>query len=78
MLERFEGYKSGLKKGGIEYDGRLVVHTDGILEEEGYKGMKELLPSKPDAVYAQSDYLAIGVIKAVKEAAKKERLTKER
>ncbi len=37
-------------------------------EAGGYAAMQRLLPAKPDAVFAASDIMAIGAIRAVREA----------
>lgn len=46
-----------------------IKHGD-YFEESGYQAMKQILAeeSRPDAVYAASDMMALGVLKALKEA----------
>jgi LacI family transcriptional regulator len=71
--ERFSAYRSVLSKHNFPYIEELVAHTELPSEPadygyEGYKGMKGLLIHKPDAVFAADDSLAIGAMKAIKEA----------
>ncbi len=79
--DRLEGYRRALGKGGIAYNADIVrriaaTDMDGSIRLEpddigGYKQMKELLSiSKcPTAVFAGNDYIALGAIRALKEAA---------
>ena len=78
--DRCEGYKQGLAKAGICYDPGLVRqiapdHTSGSSRFEpddvgGYVETKKILALKkrPTAIFAGNDYLAIGALKAIKEA----------
>jgi LacI family transcriptional regulator len=45
----------------------LIINGD-FSEESGYLAMKRLLPLKPEAIFAASDTMAIGAIRAVREA----------
>jgi len=65
-IDRKRGYANSLKKNGIEFDESLVVEGT-FTEESGYQGMKKLLPGKPDAIFAASDQMALGAIRAIKE-----------
>ena len=70
--KRYEGYLSGLKKNNLEYDPDRVIIDDSIRlnEFEGaYESVKRILKNKklPTAFAALADYLAIGLIKALKE-----------
>jgi len=67
--QRFIGYKSGLRQSGIRFDESLVKATDGTMQYS-YQLMKKTLSDKLDftAVFAFSDYLAAGCIKALKES----------
>jgi len=66
---RFNGYKSALRQGRIQFDKSLVKTTDGTMQHS-YQLMRKILSSKLDftAVFAFSDYLAAGCIKALKES----------
>lgn len=76
--DRLEGYRLALGRHGIPYDERLVT---SILEDMkgkpfavepasgGYEEMKRLLrvEPRPTAVFAVSDRLAVGAMKAIRE-----------
>jgi len=69
VMKRFNGYQQALVESGIEFDPMLVISTEpGFLE--GQHAMKQLLalPKPPTAVFAMSDYLAIGALKSIKKA----------
>jgi len=68
---RADGYQEALEKHGIPYDKSLVLTCDGGPEaEEGLIQMEKLLklPNRPDAVFANNDLVAIGAMKAIKQA----------
>lgn len=74
--KRYEGYLSGLKKNGLKYDPKQVMIDDSIRMNEfsgAYNVVKELLQKKsmPTAFATLADYLAIGLIKALKEMGKR-------
>lgn len=67
---RKEGYIKALQENDIEIDEKLMINCN-LDFESGKKAMKQLLKSnegRPTAVFAVADILAIGVIKAIKEA----------
>jgi LacI family transcriptional regulator, galactose operon repressor len=66
-IDRKEGYMKALRENGRPVDKNLIVEGD-FSENSGYQAMKKLLPVKPDAVFAASDTMAIGAIRAVHEA----------
>ncbi|MEW6239887.1 MAG: LacI family DNA-binding transcriptional regulator [Chloroflexota bacterium] len=66
-LDRKEGYLKALKERGREVDESLIVEGD-FTETGGYYAMQRLLPAKPDAVFAASDIMAIGAMRAAREA----------
>lgn len=66
-LDRKEGYLKALKERGRELDESLIVEGD-FTETGGYYAMQRLLPAKPDAVFAASDIMAIGAMRAAREA----------
>lgn len=63
---RFEGYLQALKDRGLAQDPELHVETNCTLEG-GYKAMELLLSlrSRPDAVFAYNDVMAIGALNAL-------------
>ncbi len=67
--ERLAGYKRALLEAGIGID-QSLIRKGGIKMEDGYKIMKEELKKSLNftAVFAYSDFVALGVIKALKEA----------
>jgi len=67
--ERLAGYKRALLEAGVEIDESLI-REGGIKMEDGYRIMKEELKkhSHFTAVFAYSDFVALGVIRALKEA----------
>lgn len=67
--ERKEGYLESLKNNKIKADKNSIVYCD-FNQEYAYIATKELLSGKqkPDAIFAISDRLAIGAMRAIKEA----------
>lgn len=74
---RLEGYKKALKDHGISFRQELVRPMDQDLElysmENGYQATKQLLASGEEftALYAISDMMAVGALRAIHEAGKK-------
>jgi len=69
VRERQTGYDKALKENGCEYDPNLIYRCDLNLES-GYKctlkAFRELAPA-PTAIFAYSDLIAIGALKALHE-----------
>ncbi|MCS7287249.1 MAG: LacI family DNA-binding transcriptional regulator [Anaerolineae bacterium] len=65
--DRYEGYKQALQKRGLPVDERLVAESD-FSESGGYQAMKELLRWEPTAVFVASDAMAVGAMRAIREA----------
>ena len=65
--DRYTGYVKALQQRGFDVDKNLVVEGD-FTEESGYLAMQKLLPFSPDGVFAASDVMAIGAIRAAREA----------
>lgn len=65
--DRLEGYSQALDKYSIKFDNKLVEYGDYSLES-GYRAMKSLLNEKPEAVFVASDTMALGAIRAIREA----------
>lgn len=65
---RVEGYKQALEESGIEYDESLVITNNSSLDE-GKQSTRELLnlPSPPTAIFASTEFLAIGAIQGARE-----------
>jgi LacI family transcriptional regulator len=66
-IDRKEGYRKALVGRGRNVDEKLIIDSD-FTEAGGYYAMQQLLPAKPDAVFAASDLMAIGAMRAVREA----------
>lgn len=65
--ERFEGYKKALSQHGLELDLSLVV-TGALSMDDSYRVARCLLRgSPPSAVFAFSDFVAFGVLRAIRE-----------
>jgi LacI family transcriptional regulator len=65
-LDRREGYVKALIERGRNFDESLFIEGD-FTEESGYYAMKRMLDDKPDAVFAASDIMAIGAMRAARE-----------
>ncbi|WP_195780495.1 LacI family DNA-binding transcriptional regulator [Priestia megaterium] len=65
---RFEGYKQALKKAGLPYDESLVSLNNTSLDE-GKQSTRELLHLSvpPTAIFASTEFLAIGAIQGARE-----------
>lgn len=66
-VDRLLGYKNALAQRGGSFDPALVVEGD-YSEESGYVAMKRLLAARPDGLFAASDMMALGAIRAIEEA----------
>ncbi len=68
--DRLHGYQDTLMENGIAFDDTLVKISKAGTSHSGYEIMKELLDEneKITAVFAASDVMTGGVIKAIKEA----------
>jgi len=66
-LDRLEGYHKALGGAGIPVDEALVAEGS-FTEISGYQAMQKLIATRPDAVFAASDSMAVGAMRAVQEA----------
>jgi LacI family transcriptional regulator len=66
-IDRKQGYLKAITEQGWEMQDKLIAEGD-FTESSGYLAMQQLLPFKPDAIFAASDTMAIGAIRAVREA----------
>jgi LacI family transcriptional regulator len=66
-IDRKEGYLRALAERGRTPDEALLAEGD-FTESSGYYAMQQLLPAKPDAVFAASDIMAVGAMRAAREA----------
>ncbi|SES23901.1 transcriptional regulator, LacI family [Gracilibacillus ureilyticus] len=67
--ERRESFVQSMKEFGMDVDDNWIKYGN-YFEESGYEKMKEILQedSRPDAVFAVSDMMALGAMRAIKEA----------
>jgi LacI family transcriptional regulator len=66
-IDRKKGYGKALAEQGLALDEALIAGGD-FTEAGGYHAMQELLPARPDAIFAASDIMAVGGMRAVREA----------
>jgi len=66
--DRLTGYREALASHELPGDGSLVAEGD-FTQEGGRIAMQRLLPHNPDAVFIASDTMALGALKALREAA---------
>jgi LacI family transcriptional regulator len=67
--ERFQGYKKALNEHEIGLN-EALLESGAVAMEDGYNFTKSLLAQNPQptAVFAYSDFVALGVMKAIREA----------
>lgn len=65
--DRYAGYRGALTSHGHTVVPQLVVSGD-YSEASGYFGMQALLAASPDAVFVANDLMALGALRALKEA----------
>ncbi len=65
--DRYQGYLKAIQETDHALRPELVAEGD-FTEESGYNAMKRLLKYKPDAVFAASDTMAYGAMRALREA----------
>jgi LacI family transcriptional regulator len=65
-MERTRAYLDVLNEHGAEIDLSLIAYGD-FTQTSGYSLMKDLVDAKPDALFAQSDSIAYGAIRYMKE-----------
>ena len=65
--DRYQGYLKALQDYGQSIRPELVAEGE-FSEAGGYNAMLRLIPHKPDAVFASSDMMAFGAMRALREA----------
>lgn len=65
--DRLTGYRQALEARGIPVEEELIVEGD-FTESGGMAAMQRLLPASPSAVFVASDMMAIGALKALRQA----------
>ncbi len=66
-IDRLEGYRLALQAYGVGLRPEWIAEGD-FTEAGGYIAMRRLLPAQPDAVFVASDLMAVGALKAIREA----------
>jgi len=72
VQHRYKGYETAMQAEGFEVDPRLVVYGD-YSHASGISAMQQLLERSPevDAVFANSDLMAIGAINVIQGSGKR-------
>jgi LacI family transcriptional regulator len=65
--DRLSGYRQALEARGIPVEEELIVEGD-YTEASGMVAMQRLLPASPTAVFVASDMMAVGALKALRQA----------
>ncbi|MBN1669339.1 MAG: LacI family DNA-binding transcriptional regulator [Anaerolineales bacterium] len=65
--DRLKGHRQALNDHGLLYADDLVEEAD-FTEASAYCATKKLLARQPDAIFVASDAMAIGVLRAIREA----------
>jgi LacI family transcriptional regulator len=68
--DRTRGYLNALQERRIPADESLIAHGD-FTETSSFEAMQRLLPYEPDAVFAASDSMALGAMRALRVAGKR-------
>lgn len=68
--DRKLGYLNALLERRVLVDESLIIHGD-FTETSSYQAMQRLLPHEPDAVFVASDSMALGALRALREAGKR-------
>jgi LacI family transcriptional regulator len=66
-IDRKAGYTKALTERNVRVDETLITEGD-FTEMGGYHAMRKLFPAKPDAIFAASDIMAIGAMRATRDA----------
>jgi LacI family transcriptional regulator len=66
-VDRLEGYLAALRERGLTTEPDLIAESD-FTEAGGYEAAYQLLPYQPDAIFAASDTMALGALRALRQA----------
>jgi LacI family transcriptional regulator len=68
ISQRIRGYRAAMKEAGFEDSGMMI--NGGLTLEEGYLATRRFLSAgkRPSALFALTDYLALGALRALSEA----------
>ena len=67
---RYRGYLRALREAGMRVRKDYIVEVEYNSEASGYEGMKRILSlsTRPDAIFAINDLVAVGAMQAIREA----------
>ena len=65
-IDRRSGFLEGVAGAGLSLDGR--IREGDWTENSGREAMQELLADRPDGVFAASDRMAVGAVRAITDA----------
>ena len=65
--DRLAGYRQALEAHHLPVDEKLIYEGD-FQEGSGTLGLQRLLPASPTAIFAASDMMAVGALKALRQA----------
>jgi LacI family transcriptional regulator len=66
--ERAAGFREAMKARGLPTDASLLEEADAYAESSGHAACSRLLGAAPTAIFAANDLLALGALRAVREA----------
>lgn len=66
-LKRLDGYKEALSEAGHSVNDELIAVADHFVEASGYELASQMIAQNVDAIFAASDSLALGAMRALKE-----------
>ena len=64
--DRDAGFRRALNDRGLPIDESLIA-LSSFSEASGYRAMQQLLMRQPEAIFAQSDAIALGAIRAIRD-----------
>jgi LacI family transcriptional regulator len=65
--DRVAGYQKAIEEYGIDPNPSLIAFGD-FSPQSGYEAMKLILHEQPDSVFVASDTMALGALRAIREA----------
>jgi LacI family transcriptional regulator len=68
--DRRAGYEAALRDRGMAPDPNLMAEGD-FTEVGGYMAAQRLMPHQPDAIFVASDTMAVGALRALREAGRR-------